>query len=61
MIEPYVPAVDPKSIYAQAAHVGGLGWMLKDVAHYQALMTMVDYVREHERRLINGEDIDGRC
>ena len=61
MIEPYVAPVDPKSIYAKAAHVGGLGWMLKDLAHYEALMAMVDYVREYERRVMSGEDIDGRC
>ena len=61
MIEPYVPTVDPRSIYARAAHVGGLGWMLKDAAHYEALMRLVDYVREEERRATTGEDIDGRC
>ena len=61
MIEPYVPKVDPRSIYARAAHVGGLGWMLKDAAHYEALMRLVDYVREHERLATTGEDIDGGC
>ena len=61
MIEPYVPKVDPRSIYARAAHVGGLGWMLKDAAHYEALVALVDYVREQERRATTGEDVDGRC
>jgi len=61
MIEPYVPKVDPRSIYARAAHVGGLGWMLKDAAHYESLMRLVDYVREYERKNVTGEDDDGRC
>ena len=61
MIEPYVPTVDPKNIYARAAHVGGLGWMLKDAAHYEALIRLVDYVREYERKNVTGEDDDGRC
>lgn len=61
MIEPYLPKVDPNSIYARAAYVGGLGWMLKDAAHYEALMRLVDYVREQERRAATGEDIDGGC
>lgn len=61
MIEPYAKKVDPNGIYAKAAHVGGLGWMLKDAAHYEALVALVDYVRQQERRAITGEDIDGRC
>ena len=51
----------PRSIYARAAHVGGLGWMLKDAAHYASLMRLVDYVREYERKNVTGEDDDGRC
>jgi hypothetical protein len=51
VIEPYVPKVDPRSIYARAAQVGGLGWMLKDAAHYEALIRLVDYVREYERNI----------
>jgi len=61
MLEPYVQTVDPRSIYARAAHVGGLGWMLKDAAHYEALIRLVDYVREYERKNVTGEDDDGRC
>lgn len=61
MIESYVPKVDPKGIYARAAHVAGLGWMLKDIPSYEALVALVEFVREQTRKEIDGSDNDGRC
>jgi len=61
MIKPYAPKVDPKSIYTRAARVAGLGWMLKDIPSYEALVALVEFVREQTRKEIDGSDNDGRC
>lgn len=53
--------INPDGIYAKAARASGLGWMLKDIPSYEALVALVEFVREQTRKEMDGSDNDGRC